>query len=337
MATGWQLWKAELWSRQDAWSLNLFRGNEKTSEIQIQKQLELPRLIGEIFSPNLDPLPLYVGAPPLLRIPLRPGVSLEDELKRWQIEIKSTWEAEPSLHELIKLSKTSNWVIAEPAAIQFDLRGVLGTDPKGTYALRVRGPLDTEVEFPFRVWPSLHINDLPEFILPSENPNITFHVTLPLSAKLEILAGASGTSMTGEDGRYAVILDETASRVDFNLVWPQQDLFIRIPVSLPIPRLEWRFAMGEDLKLEWTDRPIRKPFDAFMQAGQIPALHVRLPGIETIADKISLRLVDPEFPTKISYQFTPEKSALRNDHIRFLLNAATRSIILSIFPYLSFN
>ena len=336
LATGWQHWKAELWSLHDAWSLNLFRGDGKIAEIQIQKQLELPRLIGEIFSPNLDPKPLYVGAPPILRIPLRPGINPEDELKRWQIEINSTWEAEPSLHQLLKLSKTSNSVTIEDAAIQLDLRGALGVDPKGTYALRVRGPLDTEVEFPFRVWPSLHIKDLPEFILPSENQNITFYVALPITAKLEVLAGSLGINLTGEDGRYAVELDETTSRVDFNLIWPQEDSFIHVPFSLPIPRLEWRFAMGEDSRLDWTDSPIRKPLDAFMQAGQIPTLHVRLPGIETIADQISLRLVDPECPNKISHQFAPEKSALGNDHIRFLLNASdtlNHFVDISIFEF----
>jgi len=320
-AIGWQHWKAELWSLQNAWSLNLFKGDEKTAEIQIQKQLELPRLIGEIFAPNLDPKPLYVGASPILRIPLRSGVTVDDELKHWQVEINSTWEAAPSLRQVFKLSEKPESITADEAAIQFDLGAVLGAEPKGTYALRVRGPLDTDVEFPFRVWHSLHIEDLPEFILPSENQSITFHVTLPVSAKLEVLAGSEGISLTGERGRYAVELDETASRVDLNLIWSQEDSPIHVPFSLPIPRLEWRFSMGEDAKLEWSSRPIRKTLDAFIQATQIPTLHVRLPGIEKIANQIFLRLVDPEAPSKISQRFSPEQSALGSDHIRFSLNA----------------
>ncbi len=320
-ATGWQHWKAQLWSLQNAWSLNLFKGDEKTAEIQIQKQLEFPRLIGEIFAPNLDPKPLYVGASPILRIPLRSGVTVDDELKQWQVEINSTWEAAPSLRQVFKLSEKPESVTVDESAIQFDLGAVLGTEPKGTYVLRVRGPLDTDVEFPFRVWHSLHIEDLPEFILPSENQSITFHITLPVSAKLEVLAGSEGISLTGEHGRYAVELDETASRVDLNLIWSQEDSPIHVPFSLPIPRLEWRFSMGEDSKLEWSSRPIRKTLDAFIQASQIPTLHVRLPGIEKIASQIFLRLVDPEDPAKISQRFSPEQSALGNDHVRFSLNA----------------
>jgi len=320
-ATGWQQWKAELWSLQNAWSLIFFKGDEKTAEIQIQKQLELPRLIGEIFTPNLDPKPLYVGASPILRIPLRSGVTADDELKHWQVEINSTWEAVPSLRQVFKLSEKPESITADEAAIQFDLGAVLSAEPKGTYALRVRGPLDTDVEFPFRVWHSLHIENLPEFILPSENQSITFHITLPVSAKLEVLAGSEGISLTGEHGRYAVELDETASRVDLNLIWSQEDSPIHVPFSLPIPRLEWRFSMGEDSKLEWSSRPIRKTLDAFTQATQIPTLHVRLPGIEKIANQIFLRLVDPEDPGKISQRFLPEQSALGNDYIRFSLNA----------------
>ena len=320
-ARGWRHWKAELWSLQNAWSLNLFKGDEKTAEIQIQKQLELPRLIGEIFAPNLDPKPLYVSASPILRIPLRSGVTVHDELKHWQVEINSGWEAEPSLRQVFKLSEKPESITADDVAIQFDLGAVLGTEPKGTYALHVRGPLDTDVEFPFRVWHSLRIEDLPEFILPSENQNITFHVILPVYAKLEVLAGSEGISVTGEHGRYAVELDETASRVDLNLIWPQEDSPIRVPFSLPIPRLEWRFAMGGDTKLEWSSRPTRKALDAFIQATQIPTLHVRLPGIERIANQIFLRLVDPEDPAKISQRFLPEQSALGNDHVRFSLNA----------------
>lgn len=55
-----------------------------------------------------------------------------------------------------------------------------------------------------------------------------------------------GISVTPENGRYTVKFDETASRVDLNLIWPQNDLPIHIPFSLPIPRLEWRYSTGED-------------------------------------------------------------------------------------------
>ena len=320
-ATGWHQWKAELWSLQNAWSLNIFKGDEKIAEIQIQKQLELPRLIGEIFAPNLDPKPLYVGAPPFLRIPLRSGVTVDDELKHWHVEINSTWEAEPFLHKVFKLSEKSESVIADDTAIQFSLAAVLGTEPKGTYALRVRGPLDTDIEFSFRVWPSLHITDLPEFILPSENQNITFHITLPVSAKLEILAGSVGISVTSEDDCYSIELDETASRVDLNLIWPHEDLPIHVPFSLPISRLEWRFVLGEDSKLEWSNRPIRKPVDAFLQSTQTAALLVHMPGIENHTRRMALRLIDPEKPKEFLQEFPLQISVLGGDHVRFVLNA----------------
>ena len=320
-AEGWGNWKAEYISLENAWSLSLLRAEEVVSVIPIQKQLELPRLAGEPFSPNLDAKPLYIGAPPTLGIPLRPGVAPDDELKRWHMEINSVGEAEPSLRQSFKLNEKPESIKTDQAAVEFDLSVILGKEPKGAYTLRVRGPLETDVELPFRVWPSLRIKDLPDFILPSKEQKAIINFILPVHSSMEVQAGNVGVRVTGQYGRYAVELDETASRLDLNLVWAQEVFSIHLPISLPIPRLEWRFVMGEEAKLEWSTYPIRKPVDVYLQSNQTAALLLRMPGIEKYSKDLVLRLVDPENPSKILQEFPAQMSPLGSDHIRYVLTA----------------
>lgn len=321
LAEGWDNWRAEDISLENAWSLSLLKAGEIVSVIPIQKQLELPRLVGEAFSPNLDTKPLYIGTPPTLRIPLRPGVTAGDELKRWHVEINSVWEAEPSLRQSFKLSEKNESIVTDDSALEFDLAAILGREPKGTYALRVRGPLETDVELPFRVWPSLLVKDLPDFILPSKEQKTIINFILPPRSSLEVRAGNVGVHVTGQYGRYAVELDEIASRLDLNLVWPQEDYSIHVPVSLPIPRLEWRYVVGEESELEWTSHPIRRPVDAYLQSIQTTALLLRMPGIDKHSKYLVLRLVDPENSSRTLQEFHAQISPLGSNYIRFVLNA----------------
>jgi|GEM_PF-1203418 len=320
-AEGWHNWKAEHRSLEGAFSLSLVKNGETLAVIPIQKQLELPRLTGNLFTPNLDSKPLYVGNPPTLRIPLRPGTTVEKELKRWHVEINSAWEAEPHCRQSFKLSEKPEAIIEDESAIEFNLTTILGSEPKGTYTLHVRGPLETDIEIPFRVWPSLHIKDLPEFILPTEDKNVTLHFVVPVHASLETQASVTGVNVTGQYGQYTVELDETASRLDLNLVWSQETSAIHVPFSLPVPRIEWRFVLGEEDKFEWSNRPIRKPVDAFLQSNQTAALLVRMPGIEKHTRQMIVRLIDPEKPKEFLQEFQVQPSVLGSDHVRFALSA----------------
>lgn len=320
-AEGWHNWKAEHRSLEGAFSLSLVKNGETLAVIPIQKQLELPRLTGNLFTPNLDSKPLYVGNPPTLRIPLRPGTTVENELKRWHVEINSAWEAEPHCRQSFKLIEKPEAITEDESAIELNLTAILGSEPKGTYTLHVRGPLETDVEIPFRVWPSLHIKDLPEFILPTEDKKVTLHFVVPVHASLETQASVTGVNVTGQYGQYTVELDETASRLDLNLVWSQETSAIHVPFSLPVPRIEWRFVLGEEDKFEWSNRPIRKPVDAFLQSNQTAALLVRMPGIEKHTRQMIVRLIDPEKPKEFLQEFPVQPSVLGSDHVRFALSA----------------
>ncbi len=320
-AEGWHNWIAEEYSLEGAFSFSIVKSGETLLTIPIQKQLEFPRLVGTLFSPNLDSKPLYVHNPPALRIPLRPGATVENELKRWHLELTSAWEAEPPCHTGFKLSEKPESITADESAIEFDLAAILGKEPKGTYTLRVRGPLETDVEFPFRVWPSLYIKNLPEFILPIEDQKIALQFRIPVRASLEPQAGATGVNVEGQFGQYNVELSEVISSLDLNLVWRLDTSAVHVPFSLPISHIKWRFVLGEEGKQEWSNRLIRKPVEAFLQSGQIAALLVRMPGIEKYARRMIVRLTDPEKPEEILQEFPVQSSVLGSDHVRFLLNA----------------
>lgn len=320
-ADGWSNWQANYYSLEEAWSLSLKTDDDIIVEIPIQKQLEIPRLIGHIFEPNLDPKPLYIGSSPKVWIPLRPGVTVEDELKRWHIEINSVWEALPSLRQGFKLSDKPESVTVIDSALEFDLNAVLGNEPKGTYSLHVRGPLEIDVDFAFRIWPSLHIKDLPEYILPNEKQNTTLHFQLPVHAFLEAEAGEGGIKISGQYGRYELEFNETVSQLNLNLSWPLEASTIHAPFSLPIPRIKWRLILGEDDRIEWIDRSIRKPVDAFLQSTHTAALLVTMPRIERHINQLRLRLIDPENANVSLQEFPVQTSVLGVDYVRFLLNA----------------
>jgi len=320
-ATGWQNWRAEYRALGQG-VLSLVRDGEAFATVSIQKQLELPRLTGEVFQPNLDHKPLYLGGAPILRIPLRAGVDIGDELKRWKIEINSAWEAEPFIRQEFKLIDHLQILDAEETALKLNLAAVLGDEPKGTYTLRVRGPRETDVEISFRVWSSLRVDDLPEYILPTEDSKVILHFSLPEPATLEAQAGATGINITGQRGKFAVELDETVSELNLNLnlTWAREAAVIHVPVSIPVPRIKWRLVMGEESKVEWSNRSLRKPADAFLQSAQTPALLVQLPGIEDHKN-LTLRLIDPENPNRALQEFTAQASVLGSGHARFLLAA----------------
>jgi len=320
-AEGWNNWQANYFSLEEAWSLSLKKGNEVIAVIPIQKQLELPRLIGNVFEPNLDPKPLYNGTPPKLWIPLRPGVRAEDELKRWHVEINSVWEAQPSLRQSFRLSEKSESVTWDKYALEFDLSAILGDEPKGTFTLHVRGPLEIDIELEFRVWSSLHIKDLPEFILPTEDQKVVLQVVLPVHAYLDAQAGETEIRIKGQYGHYDVEFDEFVSQLDLKLNWPLESSVIQVPFSLPVPRIKWRLVLGEDSKVEWTNRSIRKSVDVFLQSTNTVALLVHMPRIERYISHLVLRLVDPEKPKESLQEFPVQASVLGSDHVRFLLNA----------------
>jgi hypothetical protein len=333
-AAGWQNWRAEYRALSHG-ALSLVRNGEAFATISIQKQLELPRLTGEVFQPNLDHKPLYLGGAPILRIPLRAGVDISDELKRWKIEINSAWEAEPFIRQEFRLVEHLEFLDAEETALKLNLAAVLGNEPKGTYTLRVRGPRETDVEIPFRVWSSLQVDDLPEYILPAEDSKVILHFSLPEPATLEAQAGTTGINVTGQRGKFAVELDETVSELNLNLTWAREAAVVHVPVSIPVPRIKWRLVMGEESKVEWSNRSLRKPADAFLQSAQTPALLVQLPGIEDHKN-LTLRLIDPENPTKALQEFTAQASVLGSGHARFLLAAKdtiTQNKDVSVFEF----
>lgn len=320
-ADGWYHWQAEHRSLENAFSLSLVKDGNTELIIPIQKQIELPLLTGRLFSPNLDSKPLYLHNPPTLRIPLRPGTILQNELKRWHVEITSAWEAEPSCRTDFKLHEKSEYIHQEENFIDFDLTEVLGNEPKGTYTLHIRGPLETDVELPFRVWPLLYIKDLPEFILPSIEENPVLHFTLPSRASLETQAGVTGVNITGRYGQYAVELGETTPQLDLNLVWSPEASSVHVPISLPIPYIRWRVILNDEKKDEWSTRATRQPVESFLQSGQISTLLIHLPGIEKRAKQVFVRLIDPENVGTTLQEFPVHSSVLGNDHLRFLLAA----------------
>jgi len=320
-------WKAEAWDLTDAQSLHLIRdGEEICPPIPIGFAYQSPILAGTTCQYNDDPsgIPLYAGHAPILRIPLRSGCPLEDELNRWRVEIRSHWETFPNLNvEASPTAYRDNVNVTDENFADFNLAPLLGEDAAGTFNLRVRSQYETEAEFRFRVWPSLYVIGLDKFIFPSSEgaQSTSFNLRLPGGAHCEIQPGADGFSLDPSIVATKVNADADCTRVDLYLTKPLKDSDkIRVPISIPLPRLRWKLLVGtSEIEPDWTTRPIQKTIDSILQAPSA-SLHLTMHGIHEIADRVSLLLIDPNEPGKIIQEEKSLISTLDQDVLRLPLS-----------------
>ncbi|RME36084.1 MAG: hypothetical protein D6793_06485 [Thermoflexia bacterium] len=108
--------------------------------------------------------PLYVGAPPALRIPLSPYD--DSRLHRWYVEVESEGPALPE-HCISGTLADLEPEIREEGAV-LDLRAWLGDTPMRTYKVKVRELTGRRADLGFRILPVLEIVGHDTLYLPEE-------------------------------------------------------------------------------------------------------------------------------------------------------------------------
>ena len=320
-------WKAEAWDLTDAQSLHLVQdGKDICLPIPIGFAYQSPILAGITCRYNDDPsgIPLYAGHSPIIRIPLRSGRSLEDELSRWKVEIRSHWETFPILNVEASPSAYLDHVnVTDENFADFNLAPLLGENAAGTFNLRVRSQYETEAEFRFRIWPSLYVTGLDKFIFPSleGSQSISFNLRLPEDTHCEIQPGADGFGIEPSIVATKVTADAKCTRVDLYLTKPLKDSDkIRVPISILLPRLRWKLLVGtSEIEPDWATHPIQKIIDSLLQAPSA-SLHLTMHGIHEIASRVSLLLVDPNEPDKIIQEEKSRITTLDQDVLRLPLS-----------------
>ena len=318
----WRGWRADYWSLEKALTLTLIRQGKEIETFRISSPTEVPSLVdGRLCTQTSDPkgIPLYIGTPPRLRIPERPG-------QKWRIHLESVWETAPR----ISRDFTSHDLNIVDHALELDLEGVLGFGAAGTYRLEISNGQGYEDEYRFRVWPRLQIKDLPDAIFPSDSSTtsgdeIHFNLVLPPSALCEPRSGAEHIQVKGDYGHFAVtVTSGVITQADLDLILPQKDGSspIIVPLYVPIPRLQWRFILLGEESVYWTTASLKQSVDGFLQAIQqtTNSVLVKMPGISHICHKLEMELVDPEQPDTPLMSFPSEKVALGDDYLRFSLN-----------------
>jgi len=321
-------WKAEAWDLTKAQSLHLLRsGQEICPAIPIGFADQAPVLAGAICHYNDDPndIPLYTGHAPILRIPKRPGRSLEDELKRWKVEIRSQWETSPTLNLEATPAAYLDFVsVSDENFADFNLTSILGEGAVGTFNLRVHSQYETEAEFRFRVWPSLYILGLQKVILPNEHGSepVSFNLRLPEGSYCEVQPGVEGLSVEASAVATRINVDAKCIRADLYLVKPMDGHNpVRIPIFIPLPRLRWKLLVGDAAaeEPEWASQASPKTVDSVLQASSA-SIHLSMHGIHGIADRVSLLLVDPNVPGDYIQEEKLRINTIEKDVLRLPLN-----------------
>lgn len=319
----WRGWQADYWSLENAACLYLEQPGSDPAIFRISTPAEIPSLVDGRQYNTADPknVPLYLGAPPHLRLPHRPG-------RRWNIRLESVWETQPAnIHYEFQESELK----IAGNALEIDLDTVLGAEPAGTFAISFSNRLDIEDEIRFRIWPRLQIDDLSEAIFPEEQTPRTpapvkFNINLPSAASCAPLTVADDLQINGQYGFFTVTLPEVITRADLNLVLPGENDTdpVRVPIFIPIPRLQWRITLPSEESMEWTTVPLQRSVEAMLQTirdtSQVSAL-IKMPGLETIVSRLQLVLVDPDNPSDIVI-IPPERKLIGEDYLRYSINRA---------------
>lgn len=299
LSGAWRGWQANGWDLSRAWSVQMVRqGMPVGTPLPVAGKLPAPQLLGQPTQWNDDPMgvPLFVGKPPVLRVPIRTESDLSRVLARWRLSLRSSWSAQPEIQKDCSLVQLQHVITVQNGWAELPLSHFLGSSPVGTYTLTLSRPYEEDVEFRFRMWQNLTVLGLkPAIFLTSEgSESRKITLLLPGRASCELQSGAKGISIEPGDNGWEVTVEPETVRADLELVLKKsENENIRVPIFIPIPRLRWALTLDQDQgQLEWTSRLIRRPLEQILQSKNA-ALHVTMHGLEK-AHCLELELVDAE-------------------------------------------
>ena len=273
----WYEWHAQRWDLNRVSVLHLLAdGVETYAPIPIEHQPPDPVLVGGQrveADVDTDEVPVYIGEPPRLRFPLHPDRITPDDRQRWEISIKSLWAARPVIVEQHNtLTYFDEQIVNLDDAIELPLRHILGAQACGTYQLRVTNPLEVTTDLRFRIWPSLQINDLQPYYLPSPDGSepVRFSLRVPEGCTVELQAGVEGVQVAAAPPDFEIMVDPGITVAELHLIDLRGSLEpIRLPLALAVPRLRWMLLRDQDVgDLQWHTSPLKLSVDELRQTNR---------------------------------------------------------------------
>jgi|GEM_PF-1647135 len=294
----WEDWKLEAWDLTDALYIALTGFDPSGGKIiPIAREMAQPGLEGgHLFDYQENPdQPLYTHGVPKVKMPVRRGVNKSQAVAGWKIQVNSLWEAKPKISKQISLLNYLDSVELSGEWAYFPLEELLGKDAAGIYDVKILGPRGLKSEHRLRLWPKLLVRGLSlDFPEPEQaDHEIEFTIRLQENAELRNQSGAEKVEIIDVDDTYLINAPPEVWRVRLNLLTETKDkTLVRIPVSIPMPRLRW--ALAEEKipgELPFGQKVLNLSTTRFDQY-QSSALHIRMCGLEDIHEKLRCQLVD---------------------------------------------
>lgn len=329
----WSEWQVQGWDLTRSSILHLIEnGSEICAPIPI---------FGHSLDPYLDGgrtllhhLPagdtqFYVGSPPVLRLPVRTGRPLQDELAAWGLRVLSRWAASPALdHSYPHLLALFDHTAREGDFFTIPLSAILGEAPAGSYELRLSGPGGTVSEFRFHIWPGVDIPGLAPIYFPEAGrpASVDFKIRIPDGDQITAQPAAQSVTVSRAGDMFQITAGPEVSRVPLFLTRPVPGGEpVRISVTLGIPRLRWTIPQGlQEDRITWTTSVLSRSLDEFLGA-EHKALRVEIPLATDHPLVISLRLNlgsdDVDQISKQTYIVKPHQT-----HLRFPLEGFTDTL-----------
>lgn len=300
----WSRFKLEAWDLSRAIKLGLIQNDQVFREFSVRSQNELvqPSLEdGNVLSTDLEenPIPVYVGTPPLLHIPLTPSENLQIELSRWKINVECIGISDPEYIPQVTLGDlpmTVCSVMDNVASIRLDDARFLNSRPMGTFQIAIKGPLGRDATLPLEILPECEVTGLQELYIPesSRDPEyISFSVQTSLLDGVDVLNGADGIKIENEKpDLHHVMVSSTTSSV--GLLVRRETVnhqFIGVPINLRINQLRWRFVRGNGIVENWLQNHFAISVQELLQE-ESPLLIVDLPGNDEANINLQIDLLD---------------------------------------------
>lgn len=294
----WEDWKIEAWDLTHTLAISLLADGVVIGEsIPVAREMAQPELVGGHqfdYQENPDE-PLYTSGVPEVQVPIQRGLDKFRALKDWTVHVASVWEALPEVDKTISLQSMHSQVEIRGDVALFPLREVLGEQPAGIYDIKISGPKGQGSEHRVRLWPKFLVRDLSfEFPSPEEaHQDEQFEVRLQEGATLINQAGAEEVEIVKVDGAYLINAPPQVYRVRLDLVTKtKEEKLVRIPVSVPLPRLRWALAEEKTPgSLSFGQEALHISISRFDQY-QSSALHFEMHGLDKMANQLKLQLVE---------------------------------------------
>lgn len=268
----------------------------------------LPELVGACRVDSLlDPIPLYVGRPPSLRIPWPDTDRSDSSLRRWRVELRHEWEAEPALRASIILGELQGKLHWKDGAVELPLDdpSLLGPAPAGQFRIKVRGPLGNARELRFRMAPHLSLTGHEQVVIPDPHqgaPPVELVVETDAGSELQFLQYEPSydfeLAAEDEDSRYyriEVPPDRTEAPLRLvRTLGPNRNVYL--PFRVPIRRLRWMLVLdpAELARPKWLGQAPTPISLGELEQSEFPYLIVELPEADDPQVWVQLRFLADE-------------------------------------------